>query len=172
MDTVAVLEPIRPAPDDARIERLLALARESGAKPVLVLTKSDTLAKSDDPAAVARHLARLAPGVPVIAVSVSRGTGVEALRAYASDGRTLALLGRPGAGKSTLVTALSGTPVMPVQQISGPGRHRTPDHHLVLLPSGGAVIDTPGIGGVDQLDTAEGLAARLTGTVGHRRRRP
>ena len=157
MDTVAVVEPIHPEPDDARIERLLALAWESGAKPLLVLTKSDT---SADPGAVARQLAGLAPGVEVLAVSVRRGVGVERVRAYAGPGRTLALLGRSGAGKSTLVNALAGTPVMPVQQIrevDGKGRHTTAYRNLVLLPGGGAVLDTPGIRGVGLLDTAEGL---------------
>ena len=157
MTTVAVVEPIHPEPDDARIERLLALAWESGADPVLVLTKSD---RSADPAAVARQLAELAPGVPVIPVSVPRGRGVGDLRAYASQGRTLALLGRSGAGKSTLVNALTGTVVMPVQQIrdaDGKGRHTTAYRQLVPLPAGGAVIDTPGIRGVGLLDTAEGL---------------
>jgi ribosome biogenesis GTPase len=157
MDAVAVVEPIHPEPDDARIERLLALAWDSGAEPLLVLTKTDM---SPDPAAVTRQLAGLAPGVEVVPVSVRRGSGVDRLRAYASAGRTLALLGRSGAGKSTLVNALAGTPVMPVQQIrdaDGKGRHTTAYRNLVPLPSGGAVVDTPGIRGVGLLDTAEGL---------------
>jgi len=157
MDTVAVVEPIHPEPGDGRIERLLALAWESGAQPVLVLTKTDM---SRDPAAVARQLAELAPGVPVLPVSVRRGRGVDQLRQYATPGRTLALLGRSGAGKSSLVNALAGTPVMPVQQIrdaDGKGRHTTAYRNLVPLPSGGAVLDTPGVRGVGLLDTAEGL---------------
>ena len=157
MDTVAVVEPIHPEPDDARIERLLALAWESGAKPVLLLTKSDTAA---DPAAVARQITALAPGVPVVAVSVPRGLGVDEVRAYAGSGRTLALLGRSGAGKSTLANALAGTAVMPVQAIrdaDGKGRHTTAYRSLVPLPGGGAVLDTPGIRGVGLLDTAAGL---------------
>jgi ribosome biogenesis GTPase len=170
MDTVAVVEPIHPEPDDGRIERLLALAWESGAKPLLVLTKTDT---SADPRAVVRQLARLAPDVPVVPVSARRGTGVDDLRAYAPAGRTLALLGRSGAGKSTLVNALAGTPVMPVQQIrdaDGKGRHTTAYRNLVLLPSGGAVLDTPGIRGVGLLDTAVGLDhafADITALAGH-----
>ena len=157
MDTVAVVEPMHPEPDAARLERLLALAWESGAEPLIVLTKSDT---SSDPEAVARQLAELAPGVPVIPVSVRRGPGVAQLRAYAAPGRTVALLGRSGAGKSTLVNALAGASVMPVQQIrgaDGKGRHTTAYRNLVLLPGGGAVLDTPGIRGVGLLETAEGL---------------
>jgi ribosome biogenesis GTPase / thiamine phosphate phosphatase len=157
MDTVAVVEPMHPDPDDARVERLLALAWESEAQPVVLLTKSDM---SADPAAVARQLGGLAPGVPVIAVSVRRGHGVQQVRTFVGPGRTLALLGRSGAGKSTLVNALAGTPVMPVQQIrdaDGKGRHTTAYRNLVLLPGGGAVLDTPGIRGVGLLDTAGGL---------------
>jgi ribosome biogenesis GTPase / thiamine phosphate phosphatase len=157
MDTVAVVEPIHPEPDAARVERLLALAWESGAKPLLVLTKADT---SADPEAVARQLGRLAPGVPVVTVSVRRDQGVEQIRPYVAGSRTVALLGRSGAGKSTLVNALAGTPVMPVQAIrdaDGKGRHTTAYRSLVPLPGGGAVLDTPGIRGVGLLDTAAGL---------------
>jgi ribosome biogenesis GTPase len=157
MDTVAVVEPMHPAPDDARVERLLALAWESGARPVLVLSKSDTAA---DPAAVARQIAELAPEVPVLPVSVLRGHGLDPLRELVAPGRTLALLGRSGAGKSTVVNALAGTEVMPVQQIrraDGKGRHTTAYRNLVPVPGGGAVLDTPGIRGVGLLDTAAGL---------------
>ncbi|MCA2212286.1 ribosome small subunit-dependent GTPase A [Jidongwangia harbinensis] len=157
MDTVAVVEPMLPAPDDARVERLLALAWESGAQPVLVLSKGDT---APDPAGIARQLARLAPDVPVLPVSVPRGDGLDRLRELAGPGRTLALLGRSGAGKSTLVNALAGTAVMPVQEIrraDGKGRHTTAYRRLVPVPGGGAVLDTPGIRGVGLLDTAAGL---------------
>jgi ribosome biogenesis GTPase len=157
MDTVAVVEPMHPAPDDARVERLLALAWESGAQPVLVLSKSDTAA---DPEAVARQIAELAPDVPVLPVSVLRGRGLDPLRELVAPGRTLALLGRSGAGKSTVVNALAGADVMPVQQIrraDGKGRHTTAYRNLVPVPGGGAVLDTPGIRGVGLLDTAAGL---------------
>ena len=157
MDAVAVVEPMHPEPDDARLERLLALAWESGAEPVIVLSKSDT---ARDPQAVARQLAGLAPGVRVLPVSVHRGTGLGALRPYVAAGRTLALLGRSGAGKSSLVNALAGTDVMGIQEIrraDGKGRHTTAYRNLVLIPGGGAVLDTPGIRGVGLLDTAAGL---------------
>ncbi len=157
MDTVAVVEPMHPAPDDARVERLLALAWESGAQPVLVLSKSDT---ASDGNAIARQLARLAPDVPVLPVSAPTGAGLARLRELVAPGRTLALLGRSGAGKSTLVNALAGTPVMPVQEIrraDGMGRHTTAYRNLVPVPGGGAVLDTPGIRGVGLLDTATGL---------------
>jgi ribosome biogenesis GTPase len=157
MDTVAVVEPLHPAPDDARVERLLALAWESGAQPVIVLSKSDTAA---DPHAVARQLGELAPGVRVQPVSVRTGAGLHELRDLVTAGRTLALLGRSGAGKSSLANALAGTDVMGIQEIrraDGKGRHTTAYRNLVLIPGGGAVLDTPGIRGVGLLDMADGL---------------
>jgi ribosome biogenesis GTPase / thiamine phosphate phosphatase len=157
MDTVAVVEPMHPAPDDARIERLLALAWESGARPVVVLTKSDT---ARHPQAVARQLQDLAPGVRVTALSARTGAGLDELSSLVGPGQTLALLGRSGAGKSTLVNALAGADVMGVQEIrraDGKGRHTTAYRNLVVLPRGGAVLDTPGIRGVGLLDTADGL---------------
>jgi len=157
MDTVAVVEPMHPAPDDARVERLLALAWESGAQPVVLLSKADT---APDPQAIARQFARLAPDVPVLPVSVPRGDGLDAVRELVAPGRTLALLGRSGAGKSTLVNALAGAAVMGVQEIrrpDGKGRHTTAYRNLVLVPGGGAVLDTPGIRGVGLLDTGAGL---------------
>ena len=166
MDTVAVVEPIHPEPDDGRVERLLALAWESGAEPILVLTKSDT---TTDPAAVARQLGDLAPGVPVLPVSVQRGEGLAELWRHVARGRTLALLGRSGAGKSTLVNALAGTTVMPVQAIrdaDGKGRHTTAYRNLVVVPGGGTVIDTPGIRGVGLLDTGSGLERAFADVTG------
>ena len=166
MDAVAVVEPMHPEPDDARLERLLALAWESGAEPVIVLSKSDT---ARDPQAVARQLAGLAPGVRVLPVSVHGGTGLDALRPYVASGRTLALLGRSGAGKSSLVNALAGTDVMGVQEIrraDGKGRHTTAYRNLVLIPAGGSVLDTPGIRGVGLLDTAAGLDRAFADVAG------
>jgi ribosome biogenesis GTPase len=169
METVAVVEPLEPEPDDARIERLLALAWESGAQPVLVLSKTDT---AERPEEILRQLQDLAPGVRVIGVSVRRGDGLAELAGLCGPGQTMALLGRSGAGKSTLVNALAGATVMPVQEIrgaDGKGRHTTAYRNVVLIPGGGAVIDTPGLRGVGLLDTAQGLEkafADVTGLAG------
>ncbi|WP_341716807.1 ribosome small subunit-dependent GTPase A [Micromonospora sp. FIMYZ51] len=157
LDAAAVVEPVHPAPDVGRIERLLSLVHESGARPLVVLTKTDLAA---DPAAVARQLGSVAPGVPVLPVSAERGTGLDPLRAEVGPGRTLGLLGPSGAGKSSLVNALAGMPVMPTQSIrrvDGKGRHTTTWRALVPLPGGGAVLDTPGVRAVGLLDGAAGL---------------
>lgn len=157
LDTAAVVEPMHPAPDLARVERLLALAWESGAQPLVVLTKCDLVA---DPAAVAAQVAAAAPGIEVVAVSARRGDGLAALRPRVAPGRTLGLLGPSGAGKSTLVNALAGTTVMAVQGIrgsDGKGRHTTTYRALVPIPGGGAVLDTPGVRAVGLLEATDGL---------------
>ncbi|WP_213455351.1 ribosome small subunit-dependent GTPase A [Rhizomonospora bruguierae] len=156
-DGAAVVEPMDPAPDVARVERLLALAWESGATPLVVLTKADAVA---DPAAVVEQVADVAPGVDVLAVSAQRGDGLAALRPLVRPGRTLALLGPSGAGKSTLVNALAGATVMVTQairRVDGKGRHTTTYRALIPIPGGGAVLDTPGIRAVGLLDQAAGL---------------
>ncbi|RIV36906.1 ribosome small subunit-dependent GTPase A [Micromonospora radicis] len=157
LDTAAVVEPVHPAPDPARVERLLSLVHESGARPLVVLTKTDL---TPDPAAVARQLAAVAPEVPVLPVSVETGAGLASLRAEVAPGHTLGLLGPSGAGKSSLVNALAGALVMPTQSIrrvDGKGRHTTTWRALVPLPGGGAVLDTPGVRAVGLLDGTAGL---------------
>ncbi|MBV1852347.1 ribosome small subunit-dependent GTPase A [Catellatospora tritici] len=157
LDTVAVVASLDPGPEPATVERLLALAWESGAQPVLVLTKADLVA---DPAALADHLAELAPGVPVLPISAEHGYGLAALMPYVAPGRTLGLLGPSGVGKSTLVNALLGATVMTTQanrRVDGKGRHTTTYRALMPVPGGGAVLDTPGIRGVGLLDGEVGL---------------
>jgi ribosome biogenesis GTPase len=157
VDTAAVVEPIDPSPDLGRVERLLSLAWQSGAEPLVILTKADLAA---DPATVALQVADVTPGVEVLPVSAERGSGLAGLRPRVSPGRTLALLGSSGSGKSTLVNALAGAPVMivqPVRRADGKGRHTTAYRALVPLPGGGAVLDTPGVRAVGLLDGATGL---------------
>jgi ribosome biogenesis GTPase len=157
VDTVAVIASPDPLPEPSTIERLLTLAWESGAQPLLVITKADLVA---DPDALAEQLAQLAPGVRAVAVSAERGTGLDELRPLIAHGRTLGLLGASGAGKSTLVNALVGTTVMATQairRVDGKGRHTTTYRALVPVPGGGAVLDTPGIRAVGLLDGEQGL---------------
>ncbi|MFB9239040.1 ribosome small subunit-dependent GTPase A [Plantactinospora siamensis] len=157
LDTAAVVEPVHPEPDIGRIERLLALAWESGALPVVVLTKCDLAA---DPAAVAAQVAEVAPRVPVLPVSAHRPGGLDALRPFVAPGRTLGLLGPSGAGKSSLVNGLVGSTAMATQtirRVDGKGRHTTTYRALIPVPGGGAVLDTPGIRAVGLQSAADGL---------------
>ncbi len=157
LDTAAVVEPMDPSPDLGRIERLLTLAWESGATPLVILSKADLAA---DPAGVAEQVAESAPGVEVVPVSAERGSGLDRLRPLVTAGRTLGLLGPSGVGKSTLVNALAGIRVMETQatrRVDGKGRHTTTYRTLIPMPDGGAVIDTPGIRAVGLLDAETGL---------------
>ncbi|MGV9248199.1 ribosome small subunit-dependent GTPase A [Streptomyces sp. NPDC003710] len=145
--------------DLARVERFLALAWESGAQPVVVLTKADLVPDPVTLSYLVQDVETSAPGVPVLPVSARLGEGLDSLRAVLSGG-TAVLLGQSGAGKSTLANALLGEDVMTVQatrDVDGKGRHTTTTRNLLLLPGGGVVIDTPGLRGVGLWDAGSGV---------------
>jgi ribosome biogenesis GTPase len=128
-----------------RIERALTVAWNSGAAPVVVLTKADL---HEDVSAVLLEVESLAPGVPVLALSALQGTGLEELRAQLPAGKTGALLGSSGVGKSTLVNRLLGEALLATQAVreeDSRGRHTTTHRELFLLPHGGLLIDGPGM---------------------------
>jgi ribosome biogenesis GTPase len=127
-----------------RIERYLALAWESGAVPVVVLTKADL---ADDVDAAVRDLRAVAPGIDVVAVSGVTGAGVDALARWLRPGRTAVLLGSSGVGKSTLANRLLGGDALRTGDVraDGRGRHTTTHRQLVRLASGALLIDTPGV---------------------------
>lgn len=155
VDTVLIAVSLAAEPDLGRIERFLALAWESGAQPLVVLTKADLV---DDADFVREDVERAAPGATVLVVSAETGDGLDVLRACTPG--TTALIGQSGAGKSTLTNALAGTEVMTVQQtrsVDEKGRHTTTTRELFPLPGGGVLIDTPGLRGVG-LYGGEGLA--------------
>jgi ribosome biogenesis GTPase len=145
VDVVAIVEGLVPDPDLGRIERLLALAWESGAQPRLVLTKGDLAPDGEGLAADIGM--QVAAGCPVDVTAAHAGQGIEPLRALLRDGATLALVGASGVGKSTLLNALVGATVMRTQSLGfvQKGRHTTVTRELHLVPGGGAVIDTPGL---------------------------
>ncbi|WP_433322984.1 ribosome small subunit-dependent GTPase A [Spirillospora sp. CA-294931] len=155
VDTVAITVPLSAEPDLGRLERLLALAWESGARPVVVLTKADRAA---DPAEAEAQVATAAPGVDIVTISASAGTGMDALASVLTG--TVVLVGQSGAGKSTLGNALLGDEILATGEIreqDGKGRHTTVRRELLPLPGGGVLIDTPGLRGVGMFDAAEGL---------------
>jgi ribosome biogenesis GTPase len=155
VDVVYIAEPAAPDTDLGRIERLLALAWESGAQPVVLITKADLATALPE---LLDAVAGAAVGAEVHAVSALEDDGLESVRL--GPGRTAVLLGPSGAGKSTLVNALAGVPVMEtgrVRAADGRGRHTTTHRELLMLDGGGLVIDTPGLRRVGLYDASEGL---------------
>ncbi|MFF4312873.1 ribosome small subunit-dependent GTPase A [Streptomyces sp. 900105755] len=145
--------------DLGRVERFLALAWESGAQPVVVLTKADLVPDPVTLAHLVQDVETTAPGVPVLTVSAHAGDGLDLLVALVGSG-TSVLLGQSGAGKSTLANALLGEDVMDVRaarDVDGKGRHTTTTRNLLALPAGGVLIDTPGLRGVGLFDAETGV---------------
>jgi ribosome biogenesis GTPase len=128
-----------------RLERYLAAAAESATSVVIVLTKSDLCS---DVEGKVRDASSVAPAVPVIPVNALSCASVSALLCYLGTGRTAALIGSSGAGKSTIVNQLLGAnfqTTQPTRESDGRGRHTTTQRELFLLPSGGLILDNPGI---------------------------
>ena len=144
VDVVFVTASLADELDPRVVERYLTLAWQSGARPVILLTKADL---EPDAETVAEGLAGMGGEVPVHVVSVRTGLGLEAVREHLSPGVTGALLGPSGAGKSTLVNALVGEERMTTGTLrdDGTGRHTTTRRELVVLPGGGLVVDNPGM---------------------------
>jgi len=142
-----------------RLERYLATAWESGARPLVILTKADLCA---DLAARVAEIEAVAFGVEVHAVSAVTGQGLAAVADHLRPGLTAALLGSSGVGKSTLVNALAGAPLMAVGEIredDARGRHTTTHRELIRLPSGALMLDTPGMRELGLWEAEAGLAA-------------
>jgi ribosome biogenesis GTPase len=141
-----------------RIERYLATAWESGASPVVVLTKADLC---HDREARQAEIEAVTLGVPVHVVSAMTGEGLAALGQSFAPGQTAALVGSSGVGKSTLVNALAGAPLMATQAIredDARGRHTTTHRQVVLLPNGRLMLDTPGMRELGLWDAEVGVA--------------
>ncbi|MDQ1394969.1 MAG: ribosome biosis GTPase / thiamine phosphate phosphatase [Acidimicrobiaceae bacterium] len=156
IDTVFIVVSLASAWNVRRLERYLAVAWQSGAMPVVVLTKAD-LCRSPEPRIAEAEAA--AVGVDVHVASGVTGDGIDQVRDYARFGRTVALLGLSGVGKSTLVNALVGDDTAATAEVrsDGKGRHTTTRRELLVLPDGGVVIDTPGLRGLALWDADEGI---------------
>ena len=140
-----------------RIERYLIVAWESGANPIVVLSKSDLCDRVSD---VMTEVESVARGVPIHAISVVTGQGLEDIAQYFERGQTVALLGSSGVGKSTLINHLTGVDHLRVQTVrehDDRGRHTTTHRELILLPAGGLVLDTPGMRELQLWDGDESL---------------
>ncbi len=141
-----------------RIERYLIMAWESGANPVIILSKADLC---DDVASKVAQVESIAIGVPIHVISATNREGMDQLGPYFAPGQTVALLGSSGVGKSTLVNAFLGQDVFAVQAVregDDRGRHTTTHRELVLLPQGGAIIDTPGMRELSLWESETGIS--------------
>jgi ribosome biogenesis GTPase / thiamine phosphate phosphatase len=144
VDTVFLVTAFGGDLNPRRLERYLTAAWDSGSTPVIVANKLDL---ADDPVTELAAVEAVSIGVPVLAVSASSGEGMDELEAQLARGRTVALLGSSGVGKSTLVNRLAGRELLVTAEIgvNGRGRHTTTHRELVPLPSGALLIDTPGM---------------------------
>ncbi len=158
VDIVFVVAALDRALNLNRMERELVLAWDSGARPVVLLTKADTVADVD---ALTETVAARAVGVDVVTTSSASGHGIEDVLAHIRPHRTAVLLGPSGAGKSTIVNRILDREALvtaPVREGDHKGRHTTSSRHLVVVPGGGVLIDTPGLRSVG-LTGAEGGVA-------------
>jgi len=138
-----------------RIERYLALVSDSGAAPVIVLNKADL---AQDVIGLTGQIAAIAPGVSIHAISARARDGVGDLERYFDGNRTVGLIGSSGVGKSTLTNELLGRAAQATQEVrahDGRGRHTTTHRQLFTRARGGALIDTPGMRGVERWNTAK-----------------
>lgn len=145
VDTVFLVNGLDGDFNPRRIERYLAAAWESGAQPVVILNKADL---ADDLEARIAEVEAVAPAVEVVPLSARDGQGVDALARWLAPGRTVALIGSSGVGKSTLANALLGESRLAtgeVREDDSRGRHTTTHRELVVLPGGALLLDTPGM---------------------------
>lgn len=156
-DYVFLMQSLNENFNPKRLERYLTAARQSGAVPVVILTKADL---TDDYLPYILAASRVAEGVATYIVSAKTGYGMHELDRYLQKGKTLVFLGSSGVGKSSLVNALAGEEIMDVSGIresDGRGRHTTTHRELVMLRCGAMVIDTPGMRELGMWDVSDGL---------------
>jgi ribosome biogenesis GTPase len=159
IDTVFVVHPIVDEPNVRRIERELSVAWDSGAVPVVVLTKADL---SADPDVARAAVEAVALGADVLVVNGLAGDGIGPILGYITDHRTAVLVGPSGAGKSTLINSLLGEQRQTTRAVrvsDGRGVHTTVSRELIQMPGGGVLIDTPGLRAFGLTGSEEGIAS-------------
>ena len=156
-DYVFILQSMNQDFNPKRLERYLTLAWESGAEPVVILTKADL---AEDPRSFVTAAESVAMGVAVHGVSAHTGSGLDRLSGYLQPGKTVVFLGSSGVGKSSLVNALAGEEIMTVCAVregDSRGRHTTTHRQLIRLESGAEIIDTPGMRELGMWEVSNGL---------------
>nr|WP_307477390.1 ribosome small subunit-dependent GTPase A [Cytobacillus purgationiresistens] len=167
VDTIFLVNSLNEDLNLRRIERYLLLSWESGANPVIVLTKADLC---DDMEVKLAAVETVAMGVPIVPISVLNEGGMDAIYPYLLPGHTIALLGSSGVGKSTLTNYLLGHEKQKVQDIRSDdarGRHTTTHRELVLLPNETVLIDTPGMRELQLWESENGIAGSFADIEGY-----
>lgn len=156
-DYVFIMQSLNHDFNIRRMERYITLVLQSGAIPVIVLTKADL---TDDFSEQMLAAQKIAPGIGVYAISTKTGYGMDALADYMKPGKTIVFLGSSGVGKSSLVNTLAGREIMAVGDIrenDSKGRHTTTHRQLFMLQNGVMIIDTPGLRELGMWDVSSGL---------------
>ena len=158
VDTVLLVSSLNREFNARRIERYLTLAWESGARPIVVLNKSDLC---EDFAVLRAEAEESAMGVRTVVTSVINGDGIAELREVVRKGGTTALLGSSGVGKSSLINSILGRKILVTSETrkgDDKGRHTTTSRQLVVAPGGGVLLDTPGMRELQLWDASEGIS--------------
>lgn len=158
VDTLGIVTSCNADFNIARLERYLALAASANVLPLVILTKADLC---DDPRSYVRQAERLSPLVSAVTLDATAKDAADALKPWANDGQTLALVGSSGVGKTTLSNALTGAQdaVAGIREDDAKGRHTTTARGLLRTRFGGWLIDTPGMRALRLSDAAEGIDA-------------